>query len=125
MPLIRLTVPDPPAPAQVDSLAHVGACRAGELLQRAADDRFIVVAACPPAHADAGSALPRRAARPRCLHRRNHAAGPGATTPESRLLPPAVGRQRSSADDILLALTENTAMDWSLGLGVAYGAAEA
>ena len=53
------------------------------------------------------------------------AAGPVAWRAQAL----GVAVQATSAQDlrssILLALTENTAMDWSLGLGVAYGAAEA
>lgn len=123
MPLIRLTVPDHIPADQVHALAHCAHAALVHCCDVPENDRFIVINRIPAQAMLLDPHFPNVCRSPdACLVETTLLAGRSATqkahffqrTVEAAT---AVGFR---ADDILLALTENTAADWSLGLGQSY-----
>ena len=125
MPLIRLTVPDHLPASQVNALAHavhgalVACCNVPE------KDRFIVVNRLPASAFMLDPHFPNvQRSQDACLVDITLLAGRSHAQKQAfyRHAVDAAERNGFRPDDILMSLTENSAMDWSLGLGVAYGA---
>lgn len=123
MPLIRLTVPDHLPQPQVDSLAHAVHAALVNCCNVPPDDRFIVVTRLPARSLMLDPHFPGvQRSRDACIVETTLLAGRthAQKTAFYREAVQAAAQAGFRPDDILLALTENTAMDWSLGLGVAY-----
>jgi hypothetical protein len=127
MPLVRLTVPDHLPSAQVNALAQavhgalVACCNVPE------KDRFLVVTRLPAAAFMWDPHFPDvHRSQNACLVEISLLSGRSPTQKQAfyRHAVDAAVREGFRPDDILLSLAENSAMDWSLGRGVAYGAAD-
>lgn len=125
MPLIRLTVPDHLPDTQVQALAQavhgalVACCNVPE------QDRFIVVTRLPSSALVLDPHFPNvQRSRDACIIDITLLAGRSNAQKQAfyRHAADAAERNGFRPDDLLMSLAENTAMDWSLGRGVAYGA---
>lgn len=123
MPLIRFTAPDHLTDALVQQLAQVVQHALVTTCNVPVDDRFILLNRVPAGHwmADpyfGGVMRSRNACLAEILLLQ------GRTADQKRRLfreaARGVGEVGFRPDDLMLALTENTAMDWSLGGGMAY-----
>lgn len=125
MPLIRLTVPNHLPDTSVQALAQavhgalVVCCNVPQA------DRFIVVNRLPASAFMLDPYFPNvQRSRDACLVDITLLAGRSHAQKQAfyRHAVDAAERSGFRPDDILVSLAENSAMDWSLGLGVAYGA---
>ena len=123
MPLIRLTAPDHLPHALVQQLAHAVHHAMVTTCDVPVADRFILLNRVPEGQwmADphfGGVVRSRHACLAEILFLQ------GRTADQKRRLFLAAAHGASAAglrpDDLMVALTENTAMDWSLGGGAAY-----
>ncbi|MBY0466703.1 MAG: tautomerase family protein [Burkholderiales bacterium] len=125
MPLIRLTVPDHLPDTQVQALAQAVHGALVACCNVPAQDRFIVVTRLPGSALMLDPHFPNvQRSRDACIVDITLLVGRSNAQKQAfyRHAADAAERCGIRPDDLLMSLAENTAMDWSLGRGVAYGA---